>query len=143
MSVADVASRIQQIQSQIALLSPSTTADPAASAAFAGALADAGSVTAAPEAAGTSSSGQAVVDEAKTYRVRLFQPTVGLSHQSSQRSSPAGSRTTVDGASGEGSFVGGDHLPAPSIRAHVCDWWTAAPVSSSRNTANTLATSEP
>jgi hypothetical protein len=67
MSVADVASRIQQIQSQIALLSPSTTADPAASAAFAGALADAGSVTAAPETAGTSSTGQAVVDEAKKY----------------------------------------------------------------------------
>ena len=43
MSVADVASRIQQIQGQIALLSPSTSS-PASSAAFAEALAGATSV---------------------------------------------------------------------------------------------------
>ena len=76
MSVADVASRIQQIQGQIALLSPSTTANPASSAAFASALAGAtGAATDATAATdltgaattGTSSGGQAVVDEAKKY----------------------------------------------------------------------------
>jgi cell wall-associated NlpC family hydrolase len=72
MSVADVASRIQQIQGQIALLSPSTSS-PAAGAAFAAALA--GAETAAPTTGATtgavpttgSSTGQAVVDEAKKY----------------------------------------------------------------------------
>ena len=76
MSVADVASRIQQIQGQIALLSPSTAATPASSAAFASALAGAtGAATDATAATdltgaatpGTSSGGQAVVDEAKKY----------------------------------------------------------------------------
>ncbi len=74
MSVADVASRIQQIQGQIALLSPGRTSA-VTSAAFAGALADAsastGAVAGATDAtgavAGTSSSGQAVVDEAMKY----------------------------------------------------------------------------
>lgn len=88
MSVSDVASRIQQIQSQLALLSPSKT-DPASAAAFASALADADTVgtpgtagtagtagTTATSAAGaattagvpgTSTGGQAVVDEAKKY----------------------------------------------------------------------------
>lgn len=70
MSVADVASRIQQIQGQIALLSPSASS-PAAGAAFATALA--GAETAAPTTGATSgavttgSTGQAIVDEAKKY----------------------------------------------------------------------------
>ena len=82
MSVADVASRIQQIQGQIALLSPSTTANPASSAAFASALAGAtgatgatGGATAATDLTGAattgaptgSTGGQAVVDEAEKY----------------------------------------------------------------------------
>ena len=79
MSVADVASRIQQIQGQIALLSPSTTANPASSAAFASALAGAtgaaGGATAATDltgaattgSTGASTGGQAVVDEAEKY----------------------------------------------------------------------------
>lgn len=83
MTVSDVASRIQQIQSQIALLSPKT-ADPAAAASFAAALADADSAAATGSsgatgaigatgtvtdaaAATTSTGGQAVVDEAKKY----------------------------------------------------------------------------
>ena len=86
MSVADVASRIQQIQGQIALLSPSTSS-PASSAAFAEALASstaaeasgtattASGGTASPEALGVATTGpptsltggQAVVDEAKRY----------------------------------------------------------------------------
>ena len=86
MSVADVASRIQQIQGQIALLSPSTSS-PASSAAFAEALAsstaaDASTGAASTAAAGTatttaagtatsglptSTGGQAVVDEARKY----------------------------------------------------------------------------
>ena len=76
MSVSDVATRIAQIQSQIALLSPKA-ADPAAAAAFATALADADSTSATgTSATGTatdtaavtgSTGGQAVVDEAKKY----------------------------------------------------------------------------
>jgi cell wall-associated NlpC family hydrolase len=75
-SVADVASRIQQIQGQIALLSPSTTANPASGAAFASALAGAttatGDATATTDVSGAattgaSTGGQAVVDEAKKY----------------------------------------------------------------------------
>lgn len=80
MSVSDVASRIQQIQAELARLSQSPT-DPAAAAAFSSALASAdatGSATSAAGASGvgavagaeaptTSSAGQAVVDEAKEY----------------------------------------------------------------------------
>jgi peptidoglycan DL-endopeptidase CwlO len=86
MSVSDVASRIQQIQSELARLSQSTT-DPAAAAAFSSALANAdatasatGTASATSAAAGTdvagvsdatgtstASAGQAVVDEAKKY----------------------------------------------------------------------------
>jgi cell wall-associated NlpC family hydrolase len=80
-SVSDVTSRIQQIQSSLALLSPSST-DPAAAASFASALADAsttGSTTATgtattatgpatdAAAASTTATGQGVVDEAKKY----------------------------------------------------------------------------
>ena len=80
MSVADVASRIQQIQGQIALLSPSTTANPASSAAFASALAGATgaaggrhrgdgprTVRPPPPRPAPSTGGQAVVDEAEKY----------------------------------------------------------------------------
>ena len=76
MSVADVATRIQQIESQIALLSASTPR-PAAGAAFATALAGAenavptaGATAGADPGAGPStgtSTGQAVVDEARKY----------------------------------------------------------------------------
>ena len=66
MSVADVASRIQQIQGQLALLTP-RSADPAAAASFATALADAGTTTDAAPAAATGPTGQAVVEEARKY----------------------------------------------------------------------------
>jgi cell wall-associated NlpC family hydrolase len=73
-SVSDVTSRIQQIQSSLALLNPSST-DPTAAASFASALADASTTSATgatgtatdAAAATTSSTGQSVVDEAKKY----------------------------------------------------------------------------
>jgi cell wall-associated NlpC family hydrolase len=71
-TVSDVATRIQQIQGQIALLSPKA-ANPAAAASFAAALAKAdsagaaGTSTDAPAAATAPTGGQAVVDEAKKY----------------------------------------------------------------------------
>jgi peptidoglycan DL-endopeptidase CwlO len=70
MSVADVASRIQQIQGQLALLSPRTTSTSTVTgASFADALAgaDATSVSAPGASGATSVAGQAVVDEAMKY----------------------------------------------------------------------------
>ena len=69
MSVADVASRIQQIQGQLALLSPRTSTSAVTGASFADALAGADATSlSAPGAAGTTSvPGQAVVDEAMKY----------------------------------------------------------------------------
>lgn len=63
MTVAGITSRIQELQSQLAMLSP-TQASGAAAASFASAL---DSATAAPAAAGASRSGDAVVAEAKKY----------------------------------------------------------------------------
>lgn len=70
MSVTDIAARIQQIQSQIAALSPSTTATATDGTAFANALAGAkGSLAADATSSGTTtkSAGQAVVAEARKY----------------------------------------------------------------------------
>jgi cell wall-associated NlpC family hydrolase len=63
MSVTEVTARIQQIQTQLALLRPPTAASSASSADFAAAL-DASS---GERTAGAASSEQAVVDEAKKY----------------------------------------------------------------------------
>jgi hypothetical protein len=67
MSVGDVAARIQQIQGQIALLSgQDTSSTPAAAADFAAALDGATDATSGTPA-GTSSTGEAVVAEARKY----------------------------------------------------------------------------
>src|SRR4051794_14127650 len=66
MSVGDVTARIQQIQSQLALLAPRPSATSAAD--FAAALDASSSTTASTGAAGPGSShGQAVVDDARKY----------------------------------------------------------------------------
>ncbi|GGD21363.1 transglycosylase SLT domain-containing protein [Nocardioides daphniae] len=69
MSVADVTSRISEIQGQLSLLAPTpslSTGQAAFSAALEGALLDAGT-TGGTGASGGSAEGQAVVDEAKKY----------------------------------------------------------------------------
>src|SRR4051794_27722679 len=66
MSVGDVTARIQQIQSQLALLAPSQTSATSGTA-FAAALDATGSTGTAATAGATTSSEQAVVDEARRY----------------------------------------------------------------------------
>ncbi|HET7690394.1 MAG TPA: transglycosylase SLT domain-containing protein [Nocardioidaceae bacterium] len=65
MTVIDVTARIQQIQSQLALLAPAP--NPVSSDAFARALSTASATPATPTAARGTGSGQAVVDEARKY----------------------------------------------------------------------------